>query len=130
MLNSKNSFLPIFFNWYLSKEKTAFVDKSTVEPAIVFIEIFFENFSLVIFMGNRSLRLYVPGPFTLLQIFIQVFMKERERDDNFLSLEDIYEVLDEKHSSGDKLREGIVGYPSHPLYKQIACMLQVWMDTK
>ena len=28
------SFQPIFFNWYLSNEKTAFVDKSSVEPTI------------------------------------------------------------------------------------------------
>ena len=46
MLNSKNSFQPIFFNLYLSNEKSAFVDKSTVEPTIVFIEIFFEIFLL------------------------------------------------------------------------------------
>ena len=39
MLNSKKrSFQPIFFNWYLSNEKTAFVDKSKVEPTIFFIE--------------------------------------------------------------------------------------------
>ena len=41
------SFQPIFFNWYLSNEKTAFVDKSRVEPTIFFIEkniIFFETF--------------------------------------------------------------------------------------
>ena len=60
MLNSKKrSFQPIFFNWYLSNEKTAFVDKSRVEPTIFFIEkiSFSWNFSLVIFMGNPSLRL-------------------------------------------------------------------------
>ena len=34
----KQSFQPIFFNWYLSNEKTAFVDKSRVEPTIFFIE--------------------------------------------------------------------------------------------
>ena len=27
-------FQPIFFNWYLSTEKTEFVDKSRVEPTI------------------------------------------------------------------------------------------------
>ena len=48
MLNSKNRvFNPYFFNWYLSSEKTAFVDKSRVEPTIFYIEkniIFFETF--------------------------------------------------------------------------------------
>ena len=60
MLNSKNRvFNPYFFNWYLSNEKMAFVDRSRVEPSIFFIEKyhFLWNFSLVIFMGNPSLRL-------------------------------------------------------------------------
>ena len=55
MLNSKNR----FFNPYLSNEKTAFVDKSRVEPSIFFIEKI--SFSLKLFsgqfMGNPSLRL-------------------------------------------------------------------------
>ena len=60
MLSSKKrSFQPIFFNWYLSNEKTAFVDKSRVEPTIFFIEKI--SFSLKLFsghfMGNPSLRL-------------------------------------------------------------------------
>ena len=39
MLNSKKrSFQPTFFNWYLANEKTAFVDKSRVEPTFFFIE--------------------------------------------------------------------------------------------
>ena len=33
----KQSFHPLFFNWYLSNEKTAFVDKSRSEPSIFFI---------------------------------------------------------------------------------------------
>ena len=32
------NFQLIFFDWYLSNEKTAFVDKSRVEPTILFIE--------------------------------------------------------------------------------------------
>ena len=54
--SKKQSFQPIFFNWYLSIEKAAFVDKSRVEPTIFFIEkiSFSLNFSLVIFLGNPS----------------------------------------------------------------------------
>ena len=38
VLNSKNRFFnPYLFNWYLSNEKTAFVDKSRVEPTILII---------------------------------------------------------------------------------------------
>ena len=59
-----------------------------------------------------------------------MFEQERDRDDKFLSVDDLDQILDEKHSSGGDVREGIIGYPIHPLYKQIACMLQVWMDTK
>ena len=60
MLNSNNAvFNPYFFNWYLSNEKTAFVDKSRVESTIFFIEKI--SFSLKLFfgdfMGNPSLRL-------------------------------------------------------------------------
>ena len=51
MLNSKNGvFIPYFFNWYLSIEKTAFVDKSRVEPTIFFIEKI--SFSLKLFSGH------------------------------------------------------------------------------
>ena len=60
MLNSKNGvFSPYFFNWYLSNEKTAFVDKSRVEPTIFFIEKISFSFKLFSghFMGNPSLRL-------------------------------------------------------------------------
>ena len=65
------------------------------------------------------------------QLFhIQVFKLERDRDDKFLSQDDLDQILDEKHCSAKKVREGIIGYPTHPLYRQIACMLQVWMETK
>ena len=51
MLNSKKqSFQPIFFNWYLSNENTAFVDKSSVEPPISFIEKI--SFSLKLLSGH------------------------------------------------------------------------------
>ena len=54
---AKTEFTTHIFNWYLSNEKTAFVDKSSVEPTIFFIEKyhFLWNFSLVYFMGNPSL---------------------------------------------------------------------------
>ena len=60
MLNSKIELSThFFFNWYLLNEKTAFVDKLRVEHTIFFIEKnhFLVNFSLVIFIGNPSLRL-------------------------------------------------------------------------
>ena len=39
VLNIENRvFNPYFFNLYLSNEKTAFVDKSSVEPTLLFIE--------------------------------------------------------------------------------------------
>ena len=50
MLNSKFSFQPIFFNWYLSNEKTAFLVKSSVQPTIFFIEKL--SFSLKPFSGH------------------------------------------------------------------------------
>ena len=49
MLNSKNR----FFNWYLSNKKTAFVDKSRVEPTIFFIEKI--SFSLKLYSGHFHL---------------------------------------------------------------------------
>ena len=61
----KLSFQPIFFNWYLSNEKTAFVDKSRVEPTIFFIEKI--SFSLKLFSGHfygQSFIKTVRGPFT------------------------------------------------------------------
>ena len=64
MLNrKKRSFQPIFFNWYLSNEKTAFVDKSSVEPTIFFIEKI--SFSLKLFSGHfygQSFIKTVRGP--------------------------------------------------------------------
>ena len=54
----------MFFNWYLSNEKTAFVDKSRVEPTIFFIEKIL--FSLKLFSGHfygQSFIKTVRGPF-------------------------------------------------------------------
>ena len=67
MLNSKNSFQPIFFNWYLSNVKTAFVDKSRVEPSFFFIERI--SFSLKLFSGHfygQSFIKTARGPLFLL----------------------------------------------------------------
>ena len=58
------SFQPIFFNWYLSNEKTAFVDKSRVEPTIFFIEKI--SFSLKLFSDHfygQSFIKTVRGPY-------------------------------------------------------------------
>ena len=64
MLNSKKqSFQPILFNWYLSNEKTALVNKSRVERAIFFIEKII--FSLKLFSGHfygQSFIKTVRGP--------------------------------------------------------------------
>ena len=64
MLKSKKkSFQPIFFNWYLSNEKTTFVDKSSVEPTIFSIEKI--SFSLKLFSGHfngQSFIKTVRGP--------------------------------------------------------------------
>ena len=60
----KRSFQPIFFNWYLSNEETAFVDISRVEPTIFFIEKIL--FSLKLFSGHfygQSIIKTVRGPF-------------------------------------------------------------------
>ena len=59
MLNSKNR----VFNWYLSNEKTAFVDKSRVEPTFFFIEKI--SFSLKLSSGHsygQSFIKTVRGP--------------------------------------------------------------------
>ena len=63
MLNSKNSYQPICFNWFLSNEKMAFVDKLRVEPTICFIEKI--SFSLKLFSGHfngQSFIKTVRGP--------------------------------------------------------------------
>jgi hypothetical protein len=59
-----------------------------------------------------------------------VLIEERERDDNFLTSEDIEKILDKSNGAEGDFRRGIVGYPSYPLYKQIAVMLQSWMETE
>ena len=64
VLNSKNSFQLIFFNWYMSNEKMAFVDKSKVEPTIFFIDKI--SFSMKLFSGHfygQSFIKTVQGPF-------------------------------------------------------------------
>ena len=56
----------MFFNWYLPNEKTTFVDKSRVEPTILFIEKI--SFSLKRFSGHfygQSFIKTVRGPFKL-----------------------------------------------------------------
>ena len=58
---AKLSFQPIFFNWYLSNEKPAFVDKSRVEPTIFFIEkiLFSLNFFSGHFYGQSFIKTFV-----------------------------------------------------------------------
>ena len=51
MLNSKNRvFYPYFFKWYLSNEKTAFVDKLRDEPTFFFMEKI--SFAFKLFSGH------------------------------------------------------------------------------
>ena len=71
-----------------------------------------------------------PKKTNILYVFTQVFVEEKERGDKFLTDDDLNEALDERNATNSVLRTSIIGYPSHPLYKQIACMLQKWMDTK
>ena len=62
----KQSFQHIFFNWYLSNEKTAFVDKLRVGPTIYFIEKI--SFCLKLFSGHfygQSFIKTVRGPLPL-----------------------------------------------------------------
>ena len=63
MLDSKIAVFNPYFNWYLSNEKTAFVDKSRVELTIFFIEKI--SFSLKLFSGHfygQSFIKTVRGP--------------------------------------------------------------------
>lgn len=53
---------------------------------------------------------------------------EKTRDDKFLTEDDLSEILSEVDGTIVEVRKGIVGYPSHPLYKQVASMLQSWME--
>ena len=67
MLNSKNSvFSPYFSIGTLSNEKTAFVDKSRIEPTIFLIEKI--SFSLKLFSGHfygQSFIKTVRGPLSI-----------------------------------------------------------------
>ena len=70
---AKKSFQPIFFNWYLSNEKTAFVDKSSVEPTIFFIEKI--SFSMKLFSAHfyrQSFIKTVRGPLLVLTMILLV----------------------------------------------------------
>ena len=74
------SFQPIFFNWYLSNEKTAFVDKSSVEPTIFFIEKI--SFSLKLFSGHfygQSFIKNVRGPFACSKSSYKTFQKANNK---------------------------------------------------
>ena len=60
----------MFFNWYLPNEKTAFVNKSRVEPTIFFIEKI--AFSLKLFSGHfygQSFIKTVRGPLHNILLF-------------------------------------------------------------
>ena len=63
MLNSKNRVFNPYFLIGTSNEKNTFADNLRLKPTILFMEkiSFLSNFSLAIFMGNRSLGT-VRGP--------------------------------------------------------------------
>lgn len=58
----------------------------------------------------------------------KLFELEKARDDKFLTEDDLSEILSDGDGTNVEVRKGIVGYPSHPLYVQIAAMLQSWME--
>lgn len=59
----------------------------------------------------------------------EVFEKEQERDDRFLTTEDLEAVLCPGVTT-ETVRQTIIGYPCYPIYSHIAAMLQSWMDNK
>ncbi|KAK6187244.1 hypothetical protein SNE40_005311 [Patella caerulea] len=59
----------------------------------------------------------------------EVFEEEMKRDDRFLEVDDL-KMLTRGDKSDDAVRRSIIGYPSYPLYRDIAGMLQIWMDTR
>ncbi|XP_052782246.1 uncharacterized protein LOC128218580 [Mya arenaria] len=60
----------------------------------------------------------------------KLFEKEKVREDKFLTVDDLTTLLEEEAGRDDvsRVRKGILGYPSHPLYRQLACMITEWME--
>ncbi|KAL5018752.1 hypothetical protein ScPMuIL_004474 [Solemya velum] len=59
----------------------------------------------------------------------EVLQDELERDDKFLEPVDLSALLQEADQK-EKPRANILGYPSYPLHREIANMLQLWMENK
>ncbi|XP_041363710.1 uncharacterized protein LOC121379254 [Gigantopelta aegis] len=65
-----------------------------------------------------------------LESYVQeVLNDEIERDDRFLEVEDLEHLLRDEND-GEVPRSGIFGYPSSPLYRELANMLQLWMTNR
>ncbi|KAI8786516.1 uncharacterized protein LOC106062568 isoform X1 [Biomphalaria glabrata] len=60
----------------------------------------------------------------------KVFEEELQRDDAFLDKKDLQMLLQEDDESEAGPRLSIVGYPTYPLYREIAQMLTLWMTEK
>jgi len=54
----------------------------------------------------------------------------RDGEDVILTSADIDELLCDCDDITDECpRESICGYPTRPLYRELACMLQLWLDS-
>ncbi|KAH9499935.1 hypothetical protein Btru_076957 [Bulinus truncatus] len=60
----------------------------------------------------------------------KVFEDELHRDDAFLSKSDLQTILKEENESEAAPRISIVGYPTYPLYREVANMLILWLTEK
>lgn len=72
-------------------------------------------------------QMLLKNSFCLFSI-IQVFEKEKEREDKFATTEILLDLLKEEYQ--EEPRKSIVGYPSYPLYREVANMLTLWTKTK
>lgn len=62
-------------------------------------------------------------------VLFQVLQDELKRDDKFLESSDLDALL-QGGGQTEKPRAGIIGYPSSPLHREVANMLQLWMENK
>ncbi|XP_046553008.1 uncharacterized protein LOC124262547 [Haliotis rubra] len=60
----------------------------------------------------------------------EVLQDELLRNDAFLTEEEIKTLLAEDEDKEYRTRETIIGYPIHPLYRELGNMLTIWMQEK
>ena len=58
-----------------------------------------------------------------------MFEQEPTQPDAFLTAEDVKELLNEEHEDAE-MRQGIMGYPSRPLYRDMAYEITCWIETR